>query len=404
MPSEQKPPVVEPPPDAGAELETGERALRLRIRQQEILAELGVMALRGTPFNELMAETARLAAQGLETEFCKILEYMHSEKRFLLRAGVGWDQGLVGTATVGADLASPSGYALRTGKPVISNQLENEERFRTPELLAQHGIRRAINVILQGDGAPFGVLEVDSTSEGDFSEHDITFLEGAANILGMAIERQRQERNLKAALEHQQVLVKEINHRVKNSLQLVASMLNLRASGQSEPVISQVLSEAAARVGAISRAHDRLYRSADIARIELAGYLAEVCRDLTEAIPNCGVDFEAAGAVYMTTDRAVRLALLVTELVTNAAKHAYGDRGGKILVRLAPEDRGNATVTVTDDGAGLPQGFSLDRTAGLGMRIVTALAEQMGAAVRLERKQRGTAFVIVAPLKPRAHT
>jgi GAF domain-containing protein len=77
---------------------------------------------------------------------------------------------VVGNATVGADLASPAGYALRTGKPVISNHLENEQQFRTPELLVEHGIRRAMNVILQGDGSPFGVLEVDSQSEGEFSE------------------------------------------------------------------------------------------------------------------------------------------------------------------------------------------------------------------------------------------
>jgi GAF domain-containing protein len=83
---------------------------------------------------------------------------------------------------------------LRTGKPVISNHLENEQRFRTPELLAEHGVRRAMNVILQGDGSPFGVLEVDSTSEGEFSEHDIAFLQGAANILGMAIEHQAYQR------------------------------------------------------------------------------------------------------------------------------------------------------------------------------------------------------------------
>jgi GAF domain-containing protein len=135
-----------------------------------------------------------------------------------MRAGVGWQDGLVGTASVGADVASPSGFALRMGKPVISNHLESEERFRTPDLLAAHRVRRAMNVILQGDDAPYGVLEVDSQSEGEFSEHDLTFLQGAANILGMAIERHRQERALSAALEHQQVLVKEINHRVKNSL------------------------------------------------------------------------------------------------------------------------------------------------------------------------------------------
>src|SRR3954465_6855286 len=106
---------------------------------------------------------------------------MPAEGRVVVRAGVGWEPGVVGVATVGADLASPAGYALRTGKPVISNHLENEERFRTPEILRQHGVHRAMNVILQGDGRPFGVLEVDSRSDDEFLEQDIAFLQGAAN-------------------------------------------------------------------------------------------------------------------------------------------------------------------------------------------------------------------------------
>src|SRR5215831_11679050 len=230
MPANGPPePIVENPPQESRREETGDRALRLRVRQQEILAELGVMALKGTPFDDLLRDAVRLSAQGLEAEFCKVLEYIPAQNRLLMRAGVGWDEGLVGTASVGADLASPSGYALRTGKPVISNHLASEERFRTPDLLAAHGVRRAINVILQGEGAPYGVLEVDSRSPGEFNERDIAFLQGAANILGMAIERQRQEQALKVALEHRQVLLQEINHRVKNSLQLVAGMLRLQA-------------------------------------------------------------------------------------------------------------------------------------------------------------------------------
>ena len=229
--TDPKRPVIEQPPDGPSEAPVSDRALKLRVRQQEILAELGVVALRGTSFMELLDKAVQLAAEGLEAEFCKILEYIPSEKRLLMRAGVGWDAGVVGKASVGADLESPAGFALHTGKPVISNQLENEQRFRTSELLASHGVRRAINVILQGDGVPFGVLEVDSKSEGDFSEKDIAFLQGAANIIGMAIERQRFERNLKAALEHQQVLVKEINHRVKNSLQLVGQHAQFACRG-----------------------------------------------------------------------------------------------------------------------------------------------------------------------------
>ena len=155
--SDHPEPVIEPSNGGAATVELTTRALHLRIRQQEILAELGVLALQEKVFLDLLHQTARLTAEGMEAEFCKILEYIPAENRFLVRAGVGWHEGIVGVATVGADLESPSGFALRTGKPVISNHLENEQRFRTPELLLEHGIRRAMNVILQGDGSPYGV-------------------------------------------------------------------------------------------------------------------------------------------------------------------------------------------------------------------------------------------------------
>src|SRR5262249_18806036 len=158
---------------------------------------LGVVALSGPPFQQLLDETARLTAEGLNAEFCKVLEYLPAERRFLVRAGVGWGPDVVGKATVGADLESPAGYALRTGKAVISNRLENEERFRTPELLLEYGIHRAVNVVLQSPTRPYGVLEVDSRSEGEFNEADISFLQGMADLLGSAIERRRLEVDLK---------------------------------------------------------------------------------------------------------------------------------------------------------------------------------------------------------------
>lgn len=396
MASSDKPVVESPPQDDGLP-EITQRALNLRIRQQEILAELGVAALKGTPFPELLDTTVLTVAEGLEAELCKALEYIPAENRLLMRAGVGWDPGLVGTATIGADLASPSGFALRTGKPVISNHLEAEERFRTPELLASHGVRRAMNVILQGDGAPYGILEVDSRYNGEFTEHDIAFLQGAANILGMAIERQRQERGLKAAIEHQQVLVKEINHRVKNSLQLVASMVALQA--RDDPVLGQRLQETASRITAIARAHERLYRSPQIEEIELGEYLTEVCGDLTEATPHCDVSCECADKLFMGADRAIRVALLVTELITNAAKHAYPNgKHGHIWVRVTQVRAGIARVSVRDEGAGLPPSFDIAKGLGLGMRLTKALAQQTEASVDIKRHVRGTEFVIELPL------
>jgi GAF domain-containing protein len=261
--SDQKQPVVEPTPSNDQSDELTARALRQRIRQQEFLAELGVLALQRTSFAGMLDQTARITAEGLGAEYCKVMEYIPAESRLLVRAGVGWGEGVVGVASVGADLESPAGYALRTGKPVISNHLENEQRFRTPDLLVRHGIHRAMNVILQGDGSPFGVLEVDSKSEGEFSEHDIAFLQGAANILGMAIEQEQYQRKLQAALDRHQVLLKEVNHRVKNSLQVVSAMLQLQANAVGDQTLSERLNEAASRVNAVGRAYERLAYNAD---------------------------------------------------------------------------------------------------------------------------------------------
>src|SRR5262249_49909623 len=375
-------PVIEPGADERDRDELTTHALHVRIRQQEILAELGVLALQARPFLELLNETARLTAEGMEAEFCKVLEYLPTQNRLLVRAGVGWHEGIVGVATVGADLESPSGFALRTGKPVISNHLENEQRFRTPELLVEHGIRRAMNVILQGDGSPYGVLEVDSRSEGEFSEHDIAFLQGAANILGMAIERQRRERQLKTALDRQQVLLKEITHRVKNSLQIVSSMLYLQAGTTDDEVIRAHLTEASGRVSAIGRAYERLSYDADLENINLGPYLQEVCADAISGPSHCKLDFDAVQGIQLDPDRAISLALIVNELVTNAVKHALSDcSDGHIWVRLARRDENTALISVRDNGVGLPAGFDLAKSRGLGMRIVAGLSKQLGAAI-----------------------
>src|SRR5262245_1147976 len=100
--------IVEPNPEREAP-DLTLRALNQRIRQQQILAELGVLWLQATPFSDLLDRTAELTAEGLEAEFCKVMEYIPLEKRLIVRAGVGWGEGIVGIASVGADLASPAG-------------------------------------------------------------------------------------------------------------------------------------------------------------------------------------------------------------------------------------------------------------------------------------------------------
>lgn len=394
------PPVVEAK-SAGEAPDLTRRALAQRIRQQEILAELGVGALQGPGFDQLLADTARLTAEGLRTEFCKVLEYIPAENRFVVRAGVGWDAGVVGVATVGADLASPAGFALKTGRPVIANQLEGEQRFRTPEILVRHGVHRAMNVILQGDGRPFGVLEVDSRSEDKFVEQDLAFLQGAANILGMAIERERHERNLKAALERHQFLIKEMNHRVKNSLALVASMLRLQAREDSDPAFAQQLEDATLRVGAIARVHEQLYQASDIEHFDVGRYIEAICRDLGASFAQCEISVQAQPGIVISADRAISSALIVNELVSNAAKHAYDGNGvGRVWVNVAATGVDSFSIAVRDEGGGLPQGFQFGKGKGLGARMVRSLAEQLNASLEVVARHPGAEFILTAPLAP----
>jgi two-component sensor histidine kinase len=396
-------PVVEKKPGNEPEDLAG-RELRLRIRQQELLAELGVLALQRSSFTDMLDHTARMTAEGLGAEFCKIMEYIPAEKRLLVRAGVGWGEGVVGKATVGADLGSPAGYALQTGKPVISNHLENEERFRTPELLVEHGIRRAMNVILQGDGLPFGVLEVDSRSEGEFGEHDITFLQGAANILGMAIEQQQYQRKLQAALDRHQILLKEVNHRVKNSLQVVSSMLHLQANAVGDPALSERLMEASTRILAVGRAYNRLAYNADYENIDLIAYLREVAEDLEAAVAPCKIQLDTPEEIPFAADRAILVALIVNELILNAGRHAYPDSpDGLIRLQLVPGDDKTVSISVRDDGVGLPADFNPALTKRLGTRIVQALAGQLGAELTRQESTRGTHLTLVVPLHAAAN-
>jgi two-component sensor histidine kinase len=374
--------VVEQTPDSNAQAQQDltADALRLRVRQQQILAELGVLALQGIPFRQLLDHTAKLTAEGLQAEFAKILEYLPFENRFLVTAGVGWEPGVIGVATIGADEASPAGFALRTGKAVISNHLENEERFRTPN-------------------SPFGVLEVDSRSEGEFSENDITFLQGAANILGMAIHRQRVERSLLDALDRQQLLVKEVDHRINNSLQLVTTMLHLQAAGTASADVRHELREASSRIGAIARAHQRLYGSAQIEMIDLGAYLSDICHDLCEAVPDCEVFVSAIEGFQIATDTAIPIAIIVNELILNSAKYAYPGRSCRAWLTLTHPREDTIIVSVRDEGVGLPPDFDITPGKRLGMRIVGALSQQIKADVQVQRRTPGAEFLLTIPVE-----
>src|SRR3954453_20549819 len=195
-------------------------------QQKAALAEFGIEAFRTDDLDALLTKAAMLAGQGLGVRRAKVLELLPPGDQLLIRAGVGWEPDGVGNAPIDPDRPWPAGYALLTGEPVTSEDLENDERFRCPEVLHRHGIRSAVNVIIRGNDGPFGVLEVDSRQTRRFTEDDANFLQGYANLLAAAIDRLRTHRRLAEAAQQKDVLLHELQHRVKNSLQIIISLLS----------------------------------------------------------------------------------------------------------------------------------------------------------------------------------
>jgi two-component sensor histidine kinase len=385
------------PPEAGG---TPLEEVAYRLRQQRLMAEFGLFALRTREVSALLQEASDVCAQGMECEFCKVMEYLPAEGQFLVRAGVGWKPGVVGHARVGADCESPTGFAFASEAAVISNHLAGETRFRIPHLLAEHGATRAINVLIRGDGEKFGILEVDSANEGRFTEADLAFLQGFANLLGVAIERQSAEESLRksesllqAALDHQAVLTREMSHRVKNSLGIVAGLLHMQGRVSGDQSVTRALADAEARVHAVARVHDHLWRSNEVKSIDLSDFLAQLC----EGYASAGAVAKlicSVPPVTLGSDKAISLGLLANELITNATKYAYGEGAGEIRLDVVQVGRDRLRFQVSDHGVGLPPADNQQSYNSLGMRLIANLCRVLGGQPQWEDNHPGTRFIL----------
>jgi len=208
------------------------------------------------------------------------------------------------------------------------------------------------------------------------------------------------EERLAEALEAKDVLLYEVNHRIKNSLQLVTSLLMLQAGQAKDPALRQSLMEARSRISVVAAMHHRLYSTSQHDRVDFAAYLQEMATETLSALDAEGrirLEFESDGEVVLMLTQAVPLSLVVSELVTNAVKYAFGPDGGVLRVGVRRTGDG-ADVSVSDDGKGLPEGFDPLKSGGLGMKIVSALARQLRARVVVTPVERGSAFVIRLPM------
>jgi two-component sensor histidine kinase len=204
-----------------------------------------------------------------------------------------------------------------------------------------------------------------------------------------------------AALEQQQMLLHEVNHRVKNSLQLVSSLLRLQARRIPDATARRQLEDATTRISTIAHIHQRLYRDQDIKKINFGAFLSELCADLQGSASHCALEVRSPN-FPVTTDRAIPLALIVNELVTNAFKYAYPgeESGGRVSVHVDLKD-GEIAILVKDDGVGLPEGFSVAGGGNLGMILIGSLLTQLSGRIEITNNLPGACFTVTVPIDDR---
>ncbi|MDA8089682.1 MAG: GAF domain-containing protein [Nitrospiraceae bacterium] len=179
-----------------ADMERAEAEIKRQALQQETAARLGQIALSGIPINDLLNESVLETAKVLDVEFCKVLELKEDGSGLLLRHGVGWKEGLIGSAIVDSSANSQAGYTLLSREPVIVKYLPDEKRFHGPQLLFDHGIVSGMSVVIGTPERPYGVLGAHSSRRRTFSKDEVNFLLSVSNVLAGAIERKRSEEDI----------------------------------------------------------------------------------------------------------------------------------------------------------------------------------------------------------------
>ena len=224
---------------------------------------------------------------------------------------------------------------------------------------------------------------------------DGQFRELLMQAIGDALEKESlrrakeaADREMRQARERAELLLKEVNHRVANSLALVGSLARLQANAVADPGAREALEEIQVRIAAIAGVHRRLYTSEDVQVVDADAYLRSLVEELQISMNASGCEHPIrlrADPVRISTDRAVSLGVLVTELVTNAYKYAYPDcAAGEIRICLMREG-GEVVLAVEDDGVGW-RGEGPARGSGLGMRIISAMAANLGSTLTFDTK------------------
>lgn len=218
-------------------------------------------------------------------------------------------------------------------------------------------------------------------------------------------ERKRAETTLRAALDEKTALLNEVHHRVKNNLQVIASLLRLEVGRSSQPDTKAALGDMQGRIRSMALLHESLYRTGVFASVDLDTYLKQLCQQAFRASAQLNGAVRLVldlATVRVTLDQATPCGLLVNELISNCFKHGFpGERSGEVRVALQPVSGTQWRLTVSDNGVGLPVDFEGRRGTSLGLQLVSDLAQQLGGALEVGPGP-GAAFTLLFNLVEKA--
>jgi len=241
---------------------------------------------------------------------------------------------------------------------------------------------------------------VPKTVDDDFPVLLESALLQAVDQARLRSQKEAAEREVRLARDRAELLLGEVNHRVANSLSLVASIVNLQSKSVASPEARSALAEAQARIYAISLVHKHLYNTGDVRFVDLRDYLSALLAHLQTSMQADGFGAKLTHnlvPIRLRTDASISLGIIVAEWVTNAFKYAYPSGGGEVHVNLTQLDDKHAELIVADDGIGCDQGAN-NKGTGLGTRIVSATAQSLRATTEYLAVPTGTAARICFPL------
>jgi PAS domain S-box-containing protein len=248
----------------------------------------------------------------------------------------------------------------------------------------------------EGDFVLSSIVDITERKRSEKLQADLV---NQLKILNAELEERVQARTveLRGSLRERDILLQEVHHRVKNNLQVISSLINLQTTALEQGKNRDALEECQTRVQAIALIHEKLYQSRDYSQVEFSDYVRSLASNVFHAtgMSSSEVTLELAiDDVTLGVDTAIPCGLLLNELITNALKHAFKDRrSGTVRVELTRLEGDRIRLVVMDNGVGLPDGFNMATSQSLGLQLVSTLARQLRAELKV-RGSEGSSFAL----------